>query len=368
MAARIILSIVFTQAVDPPLQWEEAISLSAKRVELALEQGAGPGISVAVGYGESMTWAAGFGFSDIDARQLVDEQTMFRIGSVSKTLAASGLMRLWDQGKVDLDAPIQKYVEQFPEKRWSFSTRQVAGHLAGIRHYQGLEFYSNRPYDSIDQSLTIFQDDPLLFEPGTSYSYSTYGWTVVSKVMETASGKDFLEVMTTEVLQPLELDHTLAELPGQQEEARTSYYHGSSKKFVEAQTVDNSYKWAGGGFLSTPSDLVRFALQHLEPGYLSSAALHTLFAAQKTSDGNSTNYGIGWRSGKREDIGQWRGHSGGSVGGTTMLVLVPRHQLAVAVTINNSKGPAKKLAFDIAKHFAAIAPLKEQELPKVPRD
>ena len=142
---------------------------------------------------------------------------------------------------------------------------------------------------------------------------------------------------------------------------------GSSKKFVEAQTVDNSYKWAGGGFLSTPSDLVRFALQHLEPGYLSSAALHTLFAAQKTSDGNSTNYGIGWRSGKREDIGQWRGHSGGSVGGTTMLVLVPRHQLAVAVTINNSKGPAKKLAFDIAKHFAAIAPLKEQELPKVDR-
>ena len=100
-------------------------------------------------------------------------------------------MKLWSEGKVDLDDPVQNYVTSFPEKRYPVTIRQVAQHVGGIRHYRGLEFMSNIHYSTVEEGLAIFANDTLLFEPGSKYSYSSYGWNLISAVMETASGEEF---------------------------------------------------------------------------------------------------------------------------------------------------------------------------------
>ena len=110
--------------------------------------------------------------------------------------------QLVDAGKLDLDAPIQKYCPAFPQKQWTITTRELLGHLSGIRNYKGNEFESTKHYTTMTGGFEMFAGEPLLFEPGTKYSYSTYGFTVVGCVIEGASGEKFADYVAQHVLQP----------------------------------------------------------------------------------------------------------------------------------------------------------------------
>src|ERR1041385_6319901 len=162
-----------------------------------------PGVQVAVAVNGKLVWSEGFGYADAARKRPVTRETQFRIGSVSKPLTATAVALLYEEGKLDLDAPVQRYVPTFPEEGYLITTRRLAGHLSGIRHYEGQEFFSNRHYATVLDGLKIFQDDSLLFPPGTRFSYSSYAWNLVSAVVEGASGDDFLHYMSAHVLGPL---------------------------------------------------------------------------------------------------------------------------------------------------------------------
>lgn len=331
-----------------------AIDQARSIVATVMEEQGVPGASVAVGVGGDVVWAEGFGWADIEQRVPVTTLTRFRIGSVSKTMTATGLGLLVERGLVDLDAPVQTYVPDFPEKRWPVTTRQLGGHTAGVRHYSGMhEMLSATRYETVREGLEIFEDDTLLFEPGTSYSYSSYGWNLLSAVMEGASEQQFLDFMRDEVFEPLGLRYTVPDLNGAIVPDRTRFYErGGNGSIQNAPYVDNSYKWAGGGFLSTPEDLVRFGQAHMRPGFLRAETLELLQASQVLADGSPTNYGIGWRSATQDDGDRTLGHSGGSVGGTALMILVPEHDLVVAGVVNIS-GPAGEIVNRVAEAFEA---------------
>src|SRR5205814_688732 len=167
-----------------------------------------PGVQVAVAIDGTLVWSEGFGYADAARRRPVTRATQFRIGSVSKPLTAATVALLYEQGKLDLDAPVQRYVPSFPDKGYPITTRQLAGHLAGVRHYLGDEFLLNRNFDTVLEGLAIFQGDSLLFPPGTKFSYSSYGWNLISAVVEGAAWQYFLTYMSRNVLRPLGLTHT----------------------------------------------------------------------------------------------------------------------------------------------------------------
>lgn len=331
--------------------FEAAIASSREAVRRVMVEASVPGASFAVGVGDRIVWSEGFGWADLEQGVPVSTLTRFRVGSVSKTMTATGLGLLAQREQLDLDAPVQTYVPEFPEKRWPITTRQLGGHLAGIRHYRGSEMLSSVRYETVSEGLDIFDDDSLLFEPGTDYSYSSYGWNLLSAVMESASGTDFLTFMRDEVFEPLGLRHTVADRNDAIVSERTRFYErGEDGAIVNAPYVDNSYKWAGGGYLSTPEDLVIFGQAHMEPGFLTAETLAELQRPQATVDGSSTDYGIGWGSGTQEDGDATLSHSGGSVGGTTLLLLVPAHDLVVAGVVNIS-GPAAGMVREVARIF-----------------
>jgi serine beta-lactamase-like protein LACTB, mitochondrial len=294
-----------------------------------------PGLAVAIARDGRLVYSECLGEADLEQHVLVRPTTKFRIGSISKPLTAVGLMRLVEQGKIDLDAPVQQYVPSFPDKGGKISPRMLAGHLAGIRHYQGDEFLISRHYDSVVEGLQIFAADPLVAPPGTKYSYSTYGYNLLSAVIESAAGEPFVDYMEREVIARMGLAHTTADRNRAIVEDRSRFYTREEGKPLENSAyVDNSYKWAGGGFLSTAEDLVRFGNQLLQPGILRADSLRLLFTAQTTAAGEKTGYGIGWgirtsRSGK----GIYE-HSGGSVGGRSRLIIYPDLHLVVALVTN----------------------------------
>ena len=299
-----------------------------------------PGVQVAVAVNGKLVWSEGFGYADAERKQPVTRETQFRIGSVSKPLTAAAVALLYEQGKLDLDAPVQRYVPSFPDKGHPITTRQLAGHLAGIRHYKDREFFLNRRFATVRDGLTIFQNDSLLFPPGTRFSYSSYSWNLVSAVVEGASGDDFLRYMSAHVFRPLGLSHTAPDRSDSLMPGRTQPYdRDSAGSYRIAPAVDNSYKWAGGGFLSTAEDLVNFGSALLQPGFLKAETLDLLFTSQRTSAGEQTGYGIGFFL-TTDSLGhRWAFHGGGAVGGTAVFGLDRDSRVVVAVLTNLTDAP-----------------------------
>ena len=332
-------------------EYAQAIEEARTIVREVMAESGIPGVSVAVGFHGSVVWSEGFGLADLEHGVPVTTLTKFRVGSVSKPITAAALGVLMEAGQLDLDASIQDYVPDFPEKRWTITVRQVAGHIAGIRHYRGNENGSSRRYSSVTEGLDIFEADRLLFEPGTQFSYSSYGFNLLSAVVEGAAGGEFLSFMRDNVFEPLEMRHSLAGYTDSIISHRTGFYERNGDRTVlNAPYVDNSYKWAGGGFLSTPEDLIRFGSAHLEPEFLEAKTLETLFTSQRLSDGEMTGYGIGWTI--RENEQHIVGHGGGSVGGTSSLIVNRDTGLVVAAVGNLSGGPIGGMAGRIFAVFS----------------
>ncbi len=338
-------SVTFTQTTAPaPVVASQYATARAHARQVGAELLARgiPGLAIAVAVDRRVVFAQGFGYADLEQRVPAWPATKFRVGSISKPLTAVALMQLVEQHKIDLDAPVQKYVLSFPDKGARITPRLVAGHLAGLRHYKDDEFLIAKHYDSIVEGLKIFADDPLVAPPGTKYSYSTYGFNLLSAVIESASGERFLDYMQRHVFDALGLVHTMADENRLLVDQRSRFYsHPKGGPFENAPYVDNSYKWAGGGFLSTPEDLVRFGSALLHPGFLTADSLKLLFSSQKTIAGQETRYGMGWAIHESQSGQRIYEHSGGSVGGSCQLIVYPGTGVVVALLTNLGEAPWK---------------------------
>ena len=315
--------------------YDEGLEAGAK--ELQGKKLRPTGFAVAVAVNGKVIWTQGYGKADLEQNVAVTPSTKFRIGSVSKPLTATAVALLRQLGRLDIDAPVQRYVPSFPDKGAVITTRELGGHLAGIRHYKDNEFETCAHYKSVVDALDIFKNDPLVAPPGTKYSYSSYGFNLISAVVQSASGEDFRTYMREKVFAPLGLNDTAADEEDTLIPSRARFYdYRNDGTYRNSALTDNSYKWAGGGFLSTPRDLVTFGSAMLHPGLLNEDSLKMLFTRQHTNDGKPTDYGFGW--GIHENPGEprlWE-HSGGATGGSAKLFLYPDQGVVFAWTMNTT--------------------------------
>jgi serine beta-lactamase-like protein LACTB, mitochondrial len=297
-------------------------------------------MSVAVAVDGELVWAEGFGVADLEQCVPVTPKTKFRIGSTSKPLTSAAVALLYDQKRLDLDAPIQRYVPKFPDKGHIITTRQLLGHLGGIRGYN-LEEGSKLDrdvYRSVSESLNRFKDDPLAARPGAKWIYSTYGYVLASAAIEGAAGQDFLSFMHDKVFLPLGMQDTLADASDKIILNRARWYTVvADGSYRNTPYEDLSYKWAGGGFLSTAEDLARFGSALLKPGFLKQDTLAMIFSRQKTSDGQNTKYGLGWFIHDAGDGTERQfEHSGGVSGSSSWLVIYPDQGVVIAWMQNSN--------------------------------
>lgn len=305
------------------------------------KKGRPPGISVAVAVDGKLVWAEGFGLADVEQCVPVSPKTKFRIGSTSKPLTALGAAVLYDTGRLDLDVPIQNYVPAFPEKGYAITTRELLGHLGGIRSYTPEEdsTLERDAYHSVSEGLKRFKDDPLAVPPRTKWLYSTYGYVLASAAIEGASGQDFLTFMHDKVFMPIGMVDTVADETEKIIPNRARWYGiRADGSYYNTPFEDISYKWAGGGFLSTAADLVRLGSILLQSGFLKQQTLAMIFSPQKLNNGEKTKYGLGWflhNAGER-GAERWYEHSGGVPGSSSWLVIYPDQKVVVAWLQNSN--------------------------------
>lgn len=314
-----------------------------------IETGHFPGLAIGVASGGKKVWSKGYGFANIESKTSVDpDDHLFRIGSISKTVTAVAMARMYERGDIKLDVPIVTYYKACPADKQNLTLRQVSGHLAGIRHYQGMEFFSNIQYANVMEPLDVFIHDTLLSAPGEKFSYSTYAWTLVSAVMEKAGSIPFTEIIKAEVSAPLHLTDLKPDQKDSTRLQRVTFYEYQDGTHQQSLTVNNSNKWAGGGYLCSAEDLAKFGYALVEPGYLKEETIQEFSTSQTTNDGKKTDNGIGFFSGTDADGRPWIGHSGGSVGGTSMLRIYPQDDLVIVTLVNMGSAQMDGLATRIA--------------------
>ncbi|MDT0685862.1 serine hydrolase domain-containing protein [Autumnicola psychrophila] len=142
-------------------------------------------------------------------KNFADSITKYRIGSISKSLTSVGLGLLFERKTIEPNSIVENYVPYANSKLSKLTIKELASHTSGIRNYSSClcfpiwEFYNNNQYNSIKQSVLIFNNDDLIFEPSTDFNYSTYNYTLLSGIIEGATNLDYLEFMKTNVFEPL---------------------------------------------------------------------------------------------------------------------------------------------------------------------
>jgi serine beta-lactamase-like protein LACTB len=320
-----------------------------------------PGVSAAIVENGELVWSEGFGMADLENSVAATSRTLYRLGSVSKPLTSTAAMQLWERGKIDLDAPVQKYCPAFPKKEWPITTRELLGHLGGIRHYKSdsqddPEIGNTKHFESVADGIKFFANDPLIAKPGTKFHYSTMGYTLVGCAIEGASGETFVDYLRENVFVPAGMSDTQADdliaiIPH-----RTRYYSkNKSGAVVNADLLDASYKIPGGGLISSADDMARFEIAMLNDTLLKRATRDITWTPQKTADGLQSGYALGWGTSVRDGIFE-AGHNGSQQGTSTSIRIAPERRDGVVVLVNMDEADAGELAGQLMKLALAAAP------------
>lgn len=344
------------QTSAPPAAGAYAAAAARARAAVAemLEREGVPGVGVAVAAaGGEVVWAEGFGLADLERRAPVTRETKFGIGSVTKSLTTALLGRLVEEGRVDWDAPVETYLPEFPHKHQKISARLIAGHLSGLDDtFAAAHMHTATHYADTPSALREILKEPLRHRPGERHFYTTGPYIILAAVAERAGGGDYHTLLRRHVLGPLGLTDTVANERRAVIPHRTSFYVSEGGAILHAPYFDPSFKWAGAGYLSTAEDVARFGAALLRPGFLKRQTLDELFRPLKTSAGEDTGFGLGWRVGVDRKGRRVFYQPGGGPGISCTLVLYPEEQLAVAVLSNRTGAPVGgKVLEEIADSF-----------------
>ncbi|KAM4676871.1 serine beta-lactamase-like protein LACTB, mitochondrial [Discoglossus pictus] len=413
-----------------PGAYSRATERSRELLSRVKDEVGAPGIVVGVSVDGEEIWTEGLGFADVENRVPCTAESVMRVASISKSFTMAALAKLWEEGKLNLDAPVQQYVPEFPEKTFegekvTITTRLLVSHLSGIRHYEKdiqkirkkvalkssesgsatektspgtqqekdqksskeqntkggrknrvlepEEFYIKEKFESVIDALELFKNDPLVFKPGTQFLYSTHAWTLLSAVVERASGQKFTDYMLN-MFRDLGMKNTVLEEHEPIIYKRARFYTFNDKKrLVNTPYVDNSCKWAGGGFLSTVNDLLIFGnvllysyqaqtTPQLLPGYLKPDTISMVWRQVPNTEmswDKDGKYAMGWGAVERkQDCGQCKyqrhyvSHTGGAVGASSVILILPEEEIP---TLNNQAiTPPRGIVVTIIANMQAV--------------
>lgn len=322
-----------------------------------------PALSAAVAIHGELVWAGTVGWEDIESRTPASTDSMFRIGSTSKAVTATALARLVDAGKMDLDAPINTYLDPLPNDQWKTITpRMLASHMAGLPHYKEntdrIGMYRTvslgTHYESMADALDVFDESELLFAPGTDFHYSTLGTVLLGAVMGASADTSYREVIREEVLEPVGMDSTIVAPPSADRtpDMTTSYVRDEGL-FRPWRPVDQTHRLPGGGWAASSSDLARMGMAWLDASYITPATREGFWTPQELANGqtNPQDYALGFRvrDYEAEGIRAWNANHGGvSRGALSWLLIFPEHDMVLAFNTNAKTASGEFREFGIA--------------------
>jgi CubicO group peptidase (beta-lactamase class C family) len=328
---------------------ENADAVRAAVRDVAGKQ-ANVGMSVAISRGGRIVFSEGFGMADLENQVPATPRTRYSVASITKAFTGAALLKAVERGQLDLDAPIQKYVPDFPRKPGGeITARLLAAHLAGIRHWtteRTPELYA-RHFDDVREIFPLFAGDTLVVPPGTRYSYSSYGYNLLGMAVQAASGMRYQDAVARDIITPLGLASTQFDDVRQVIPFRARHYSfydlttfGDLTEPVRVPDWDYSHNMAAGNIITTADDLTRFGDAFTRPGLLTRESLAALARRPRIGTVESP-MSFGWFV-SPDSITPRRLNIGGSNAGVQSgLFVYPDERFVVAI-ISNTWGKGSR--------------------------
>ncbi len=312
-----------------------------KKLQAFLKENQAAGVSAGYAINGAIIWQSSAGYADIKTEKPFDIHTKLRMGSIAKPMTALAIMQLWEEGMLDLDAPIQTYIPDYPKHpKTQITTKHLLSHTSGISGYKNTkEQNTTKEYASLYDALELFKNRELLFEPGTRYSYTTYGYTVLGVVVEKVSGMTFEAYMQQHIWGKAGMTETGVVKFGKAPGNTSKIYHRKGGKGKAKDGIDNnlSNRIPGGGFYTTVTDMLKFG----------NAIINNLLVKKETLDfmrehhsleKEQNGYGFGWfLYGTKPNEGSVIGHSGAQMGCSSQLLIIPDKKVVTIVLANTSR-------------------------------
>ncbi len=318
-----------------------------------------PSISVAV-WSEGRVDAFALGWADVEKKVPATPESLYRLASISKPITAVAVMRLAQSYRLGLDARAELYCPAFaghPE----VTARMLLGHRSGVHRYKSDEAAQNtRHFANLSDAVRNFAADPLEFTAGRHQLYTSYGYTVLGCEIEGASQTDYAHYVQHKVLRPLHMKQTIVDNEQIEQPGRVQFYTLKDGHLASAHALDASDRLPGGGWLSTPTEMVGFAsgVEHLL-----GPAWTRLMWRETSKAGDELHYALGWELGTVQ--GEFMTfHSGSQSGTGTFLLLVPKRKVAVAVFTNRDGADVRTVALQMAETILGPGETKKKPAKK----
>lgn len=298
------------------------------------------GINAGIAVGDEITWLGAAGACSENRQTPCNTDTRQRIASITKTFTAVAALQLYEKGLLDLDRAIVHYLPDYPSfAAEKITARQLLYHTAGIGGYKsGKEAETTQEYPTLAEAITIFQDRPLLFEPGTKYQYSTYGYVLLGRVIEVASGQSFNDYLQVHIFDKAGMPNSGVEVFGQVYPNKSALFYRNKKGKIKSADANNlSNRVPGGGIYSNVTDMLKFGQALLNGTLLSDSTLALMQTSPNVDRGQNNPYGMGlFLYGDNPTLGPVIGHSGEQTGAAGQLILIPEKKIVIIVLSNTA--------------------------------
>ena len=329
---------------EPAMERPASDAAAAEVARELFERTKVPALAVAVVHDGEIVFRQTLGYANLEHEVPADEETLFRLGSISKLVTVAAMARLIETGKLDPGAPISRYTDAV-ELEDGVTAERLASHTAGIRHYAPRDLLPRKQhlfehpegYATLEDGLFFFAEDPLAFEPGTKYGYSSYGYNLLGVVLEGAGGESFNDLLRSRVLEPLAIDGIQPDWRHAVIPDRTAFYYANPETGAVQHELptDSSFKFPSGGLLGTSEAVAKLLAAFLEPGFFKGATLEKVFTPQPNAGDGDMRVGLGWRI-QEDAAGRPIIHHGGAIAGGRAFVLgYPEEDLGVVLLANS---------------------------------
>ncbi|MBJ7439075.1 MAG: beta-lactamase family protein [Sphingopyxis sp.] len=317
----------------------DAAIIAQRLLDTLRESNGVPGMGAAVWQDGKIVWEGSSGLRDIEGRAPVTRDTLFRLASVSKLFTVTAAAKLAEEGKLDLDAPFQRQLPGLGARWPAITPRHLAAHTSGLPHYQDVDRDRGaRHYRTGREAVAIFADRNLLTPPGTAYSYSSWGYTLLGTLVEEHAGQSFPDYVTRQLVPGLAI-RADATHSGDPNASRA--YGFEAGRVVEMPRHDFSYTWGGGGLSGTAGAVATFGGQMIDAKIVRPATFDAMLVPVLLADGRPAgepDYGVGfgWRISRDPDGAPFVHHNGSAIGARSTVGLWRAEHTAVSVLANAS--------------------------------
>jgi CubicO group peptidase (beta-lactamase class C family) len=297
-----------------------------------------PGLSVAVVVDNRVAYAKGVGTISLGTPKPALADTQYRLASVTKAITAVGVLKLVEQGRVDLDRPAKNYCPALSPLDGAPTVREFLLHQSGMRHTSDPEDETiTGAVPRLASSLSNIVREPLRFRPGRKTLYTSWGYTALGCVIETVSGESYAQFITRNVLTPGSMQRTTFDEPTYAAPNFSPGFRMRGGTLQPSIVVDTRFKMPASGAISTVNDLARFAIALFERRLVPEPFLREMLSTRPAPDDQRRLFTAGWTIGPA-DLGTPGYNYNGSMEGTTaVLAILPERQIAVALLANRER-------------------------------